>query len=69
MGDSKRRKDTLGDKYGTVAEEKLLFNFTRAQVTEFYDFVTKSTWFCIGAVVVLWLIMRLGVWQHWWGKG
>jgi len=67
MGESKRRKETLGESYGTVVEEKVFLNFTPSQIKKAYDFTISGTWVCIGAVVVIWGVIRIGVWQGWWG--
>jgi len=67
MGDSKRRKETLGSKYGTVEEEVVFFGLTRSQIKRIYDFTISGTWVCITAVVVIWVVVRFGNWQGWWG--
>ncbi len=67
MGDSKRRKEVLGDKYG---QEEPIFPwlpFTKTQASQFVKLSTKGAWFGIGALVAWWLIVRLvGPAFGWW---
>jgi Protein of unknown function (DUF2839) len=67
MGDSKRRKEILGSSYGTVGDDVVFLNFTKSQIKKAYDFTISGTWVCISALVLIWVIVRIGVWQHWWG--
>ena len=67
MGESKRRKAALGDKYG---EEQRIFSWlpiTKSQADQFYKLTTKGAWVGIGLLVVFWLIVRLvGPAFGWW---
>jgi len=67
MGERKRRKEQLGDKFGVVVDEPVFLNFTRAQIKQAYDFTISGTWVCIGLLALLWIVVRVGAWQHWWG--
>jgi hypothetical protein len=68
MGESKRRKETLGDKYGK--EEPLFpwFSFSKAQMEQFGKWTSRGTWAGIALLVLWWLTVRvfgpaLGWWQ------
>jgi hypothetical protein len=68
MGESKRRKEALGDKYG---QEPYLFPWlpiTKAQSQQFINWTTKGSWIGIGLLVTWWVAIRfvgpsLGWWQ------
>lgn len=68
MGDSKRRKETLGEKYG---QEPTIFPWlpvTKTQAQQFVSWSTRGAWIGIGALVVYWVVVRfigpgLGLWQ------
>ncbi|MBD3882376.1 DUF2839 domain-containing protein [Phormidium tenue FACHB-886] len=68
MGDSKRRKETLGDKYGQ--EENVLpwLPFKKSQAQQFVSWSTRGAWIGIGLLVAYWVTVRflgpaLGLWQ------
>lgn len=68
MGDAKRRKETLGDKYGQ--EENILpwVPITKSQAQQFVKLGNRGAWIGIGLLVVYWLVVRvvgpgLGWWQ------
>lgn len=68
MGDSKRRKETLGDQYGQEAPIFPWLPLTRKQGQQFVQITTRGAWIGIGALVVLWVTVRfigpvLGWWQ------
>lgn len=67
MGDSKRRKENLGEKYG---QEQTIFSWlpvTKTQADQFVKWSTRGAWFGIGALVVWWLVVRLvGPALGWW---
>ncbi|WP_218080502.1 DUF2839 domain-containing protein [Anthocerotibacter panamensis] len=69
MGESKRRKETMGNSYSDPAQKVVFLGFTRAQVDKVYDFTRTGTWICIGALAAFWVVFRIGIWQGWWGKG
>ncbi|WP_198920707.1 DUF2839 domain-containing protein, partial [Anaplasma marginale] len=55
MGESKRRKQALGDKYGQ--EENILpwIPITKSQAKTIYDITTRGAWIGIGVLVAVWL--------------
>lgn len=69
MGDSKRRKEQLGEKYGTTGKDYILPNvpITKAQAQAAYDFTSKGAWIGIGLLAAIWIIARIGVSMGWWG--
>jgi hypothetical protein len=67
MGDSKRRKENLGEKYGQ--EEPILpwFPVTKNQASQFVQWSTRGAWIGIGLLVVWWLMVRfVGPAFGWW---
>jgi len=65
MGEAKRRKEKLGDKYGQ--EKTLFFGLTKSQAKRFYDVTTRATWVGIGGIIAFWLIFRFfGPAFGWW---
>ncbi len=67
MGESKRRKEALGDKYG---KDKPMFSWlsiTQKQTDAFMKWTTRGSWIGIGAVGVVWLTIRfIGPSLGWW---
>lgn len=70
MGESKRRKELLGEKYG---KEEPIFSWlptTKAQGAQFVKWTTKGAWIGIGFLVVLWITIRfIGPGLGWWQVG
>lgn len=67
MGDSKRRKETLGEKYGQ--EENILKGvpITKTQARDFVKWSTRGAWGGIVLLVILWLTVRfIGPAFGWW---
>ncbi|MCU0535515.1 MAG: DUF2839 domain-containing protein [Hydrococcus sp. Prado102] len=67
MGDSKRRKAALGEKYGQ--EEKILpwLPITKTQADQFYKVTTRGAWIGIGAMAAVWVTIRfVGPAFGWW---
>jgi hypothetical protein len=67
MGEAKRRKEQLGEKYGQ--EETILpwIPITKTQADQFYKWTTKGAWIGIGFLVVYWLTVRIiGPAFGWW---
>jgi hypothetical protein len=68
MGDAKRRKDILGEKYG---QEQNIFPWLpikKSQATQFVDWSTRGAWIGIGGLIAYWVVIRfigpaLGWWQ------
>ncbi len=67
MGESKRRKQAIGDRYG---EEKRIVEWlplTKKQASDFYQWTTRGAWIGIGAMAALWLTVRfVGPTFGWW---
>lgn len=68
MGEAKRRKVALGEKYGQ--EERILpwIPISKSQSEQFLKWTTKGTWIGIGFLVVYWITIRFigpafGLWQ------
>jgi hypothetical protein len=68
MGDSKRRKESLGEKYGQ--EENILswLPIKKSQAEQFVSWSTSGAWIGIGVLVLYWVTVRfigpaLGWWQ------
>lgn len=68
MGDSKRRKEALGEKYGQ--EENILpwLPVKKSQAKQFVDWSSRGAWIGIGLLIAFWLTVRfigpaLGLWQ------
>ncbi len=67
MGDSKRRKETLGEKYGQ--EENILpwLPIKKSQSEQFVKLSTRGAWVGIGVLVAYWVVVRLlGPVLGWW---
>lgn len=67
MGDSKRRKETLGEKYGK--EEPILpwLPLTKRQSEQFMKWTTQGSWIGIALLVVSWITIRfIGPSLGWW---
>lgn len=68
MGEAKRRKESLGDKYGQ--EENIMpgVPITKSQAEKFVKITTRGAWAGIFLLVLVWVIVRfigpsLGWWQ------
>ena len=67
MGDSKRRKDKLGDQYGQEANILPWLPITKTQSQQFVKITTNGAWIGIGCLVAWWLTVRLvGPALGWW---
>jgi hypothetical protein len=67
MGEAKRRKTALGEKYGQ--EETILpwLRITKSQADTFYQWTTRGAWIGIGTLVVVWITIRfIGPAFGWW---
>lgn len=67
MGDSKRRKEVLGEKYG---QEEQIFSWlpiTKSQGAQFVEWSTRGAWIGIGFLVAWWITVRfIGPAFGWW---
>jgi hypothetical protein len=67
MGEAKRRKELLGEKYGQ--EDTILpwLPITKSQSEQFVKWTTKGAWIGIGIMVTLWVTVRfIGPAFGWW---
>lgn len=67
MGEAKRRKAALGEKYGQETRILPWVPITKTQADLFMKWTTRGSWFGIGLMVVLWLTIRfIGPAFGWW---
>lgn len=67
MGEAKRRKEALGDKYG---QDKYVLSWlpvTKTQADRFMQWTTRGAWIGIGALFVIWItVIFIGPSLGWW---
>ena len=68
MGESKRRKETLGEQYGQEGRIYPWLPLTKTQANQFVQWTTRGAWIGIGLLVVYWVTIRFigpaaGLWQ------
>lgn len=68
MGDSKRRKETIGEKYGQEQTIYPWLPIKKSQAQQFVSVSTRGAWIGIGLLVVFWVGVRfigpaLGLWE------
>ena len=67
MGESKRRKENLGDDYG---KEERLYSWlplTKKQAEDAYKLTTRGAWIGIGVLAFAWITIRfIGPGFGWW---
>lgn len=71
MGESKRRKERLGDEEYLKGQKEYAYPFlpiTKQQSEKILELTTKGAWVGIGALAVFWVVLRfigpsLGWWQ------
>ncbi|MBD2136734.1 DUF2839 domain-containing protein [Anabaena sp. FACHB-1237] len=67
MGEAKRRKETIGDKYGQEANILPWLPITKTQAQLFVTWTTRGAWIGIGTMVVIWVTIRfIGPAFGWW---
>jgi Protein of unknown function (DUF2839) len=68
MGDSKRRKEQLGDGYGkTEPVFSWLPGLTKEKASQFVSITTFGAWAGISAMIALWVVVRfVGPAAGWW---
>ena len=67
MGESKRRKEALGDQYGKDKNILPWIPITKGQADQFMKWTTRGAWIGIGALVAIWLTVRIiGPGFGWW---
>jgi len=67
MGESKRRKEALGENYGQEARVLSWLPFSKAKADQFVKFTTRGAWVGIGFLVIFWITIRfVGPAFGWW---
>ncbi|MEG4584532.1 DUF2839 domain-containing protein [Microcoleus sp. MOSTC5] len=67
MGESKRRKESIGDEYGK--EERILpwLPITKTQSEDFVKWTSRGSWMGISLLVAWWIVVRfVGPAAGWW---
>lgn len=67
MGESKRRKESIGDEYGK--EERIVdwLPITKTQSEDFVKWTSRGSWIGIGVLVAWWIVVRfVGPAAGWW---
>lgn len=67
MGESKRRKESIGDEYGK--EERMVdwLPITKTQSEDFVKWTSRGSWIGIGLLVAWWIVVRfVGPAAGWW---
>lgn len=67
MGESKRRKAALGEKYGQEARFISWLPVSKGQAEQFVKWSNRGAWIGIGLMVAAWITIRfLGPAFGWW---
>ncbi|MBD2315099.1 DUF2839 domain-containing protein [Desertifilum sp. FACHB-1129] len=67
MGEAKRRKEALGDKYGQEANILPWVPISKSQAEQFVKWTTTGAWWGIGLMIALWVTVRfIGPGLGWW---
>ena len=67
MGEAKRRKELLGDKYGKEPYILPWVPVTKTQAQQFLKWSMRGAWVGIGILVVIWVtVMFVGPSLGWW---
>jgi len=67
MGESKRRKEAMGDRYGQSPYVMPWLPITKNQASQFVRWTTRGSWVGIGLLVVYWITLRvIGPALGWW---
>jgi len=67
MGEAKRRKTTLGEKYGQDTRILPWVPITKTQAEQFVTITTRGAWVGIGLMVAAWITIRfIGPAFGWW---
>ncbi|MDJ0647266.1 MAG: DUF2839 domain-containing protein [Xenococcaceae cyanobacterium MO_188.B19] len=67
MGEAKRRKSALGDKYGQEARILPGIPITKSQADQFVKLTSKGAWIGIGLMIAGWFTVRfIGPAFGWW---
>jgi Protein of unknown function (DUF2839) len=67
MGESKRRKEALGEKYGQDTRILPWLPFTKRQSEQFMQWTSRGAWIGIGTLAVIWIVVIfIGPSLGWW---
>jgi hypothetical protein len=67
MGEAKRRKAAIGEKYGQEARILPWVPITKTQAELFVTWTTRGAWVGIGMMIAAWLTIRfIGPAFGWW---
>ncbi|MEO1144480.1 MAG: DUF2839 domain-containing protein [Cyanobacteria bacterium J06638_22] len=67
MGDSKRRKEILGDQYGQEQNVFPWLPIKKSQAQQFVKWSTRGAWLGIGVLIAYWVLIRfIGPSVGWW---
>ncbi|MBD2430762.1 MULTISPECIES: DUF2839 domain-containing protein [Fischerella] len=69
MGEAKRRKEALGEKYGQAQQERIMpwVPITKSQAELFVKWTSRGAWIGIGIMVAAWVTIRfIGPAFGWW---
>ena len=67
MGEAKRRKSALGEKYGQESRILPGIPITKSQAEQFVKLTSRGAWIGIGIMITAWLTVRfIGPAFGWW---
>jgi hypothetical protein len=67
MGEAKRRKTALGEKYGQEQTILPWLPITKTQAEQFIKWTTRGAWIGIGMMIAIWITVRfIGPALGWW---
>ncbi len=67
MGESKRRKEAIGDEYGKEGRIVSWLPITKTQSEDFVKWTSRGSWIGIGLLVAWWIVVRfVGPAVGWW---
>jgi hypothetical protein len=67
MGESKRRKESIGDEYGKEQRIVAWLPITKTQSEDFVKWTSRGSWIGISILVAWWIVVRfVGPAAGWW---
>jgi Protein of unknown function (DUF2839) len=67
MGESKRRKEALGEQYGKDTNILPWLPITKKQAEQFTKWTTRGAWIGIGTLFAIWItVIFIGPSLGWW---
>jgi hypothetical protein len=67
MGESKRRKESIGDEYGKEQRIVAWLPITKTQSQDFVKWTSRGSWIGISLLVAWWVVVRfVGPAAGWW---